>query len=109
MPNLNPEEEQLHSEESETIEPETDKVAEDKERIMEGVSGEDLAVGIGIEKEHDPTIAKIKAYMETNNNTFPPSKLIYEWISLDHIEEHKMYYNNEEGLPEMERRLEGIE
>lgn len=30
-------------------------------------------------------------------------------IAMDHLEEHEMYYDNKEGLPEMERRLKRLE
>jgi len=82
-----------------------DKYNKEKNDIMEDVNDNDLKVGIEIEKEHIPTINKIKEYIEKNGGAFPPNELIQEWISLDHIKEHKNYYNDKNGLPAMERKL----
>ena len=81
---------------------------EDKKEIMKDVAESDLLVGIGIEKEHEPTIAKIKGYIDKNGG-MPDSKSIYEWISLDHLREYKQYYNDQIGLPNMERELKATE
>jgi hypothetical protein len=75
-----------------------------KKEIMKDVPENDLKVGIEIEKEHEPTVNKIKEYLEKNGK-LPPNEMIYEWISLDHISEFKKYYNDKIGLPAMERKL----
>jgi len=82
----------------------SDKYNKEKESIMKDVVPNDLQVGIEIEKEHLPTVNKIKEYFE-KKGALPPNELIYEWISLDHISEYKNYYNDKNGLPAMERKL----
>jgi hypothetical protein len=76
---------------------------EDKEKDKE-----ELKKGIKFEKEHKPTIDKIKEFYKANND-FPPNELIYEWIALDHINEFKKYYDEKVGLPNMEKNLKEIE
>jgi hypothetical protein len=72
-------------------------------RIIEQTKTE-LEVGIEIEHEHLPTLNKIKNFYKINND-FPSIEQVAEWIAEDHLKEFENYYNDEDGLPEMERRL----
>lgn len=63
------------------------------------------AVGIKIEHEHLPTLNRIKDFYEDSGGQWPSIELVAEWIADDHEKEFIDYYDNEIGLPEMERRL----
>lgn len=81
------------------------KITEERNKIIENVPIEEIEIGKEIEKEHEPTVRKIQEYLSINGK-LPPNEWIYDWISLDHINEHKQYYNKEKGLPNMEKQLE---
>jgi hypothetical protein len=77
---------------------------EESEEIEKDQHKNEKEVGIEIEHEHKPTINKIKEYLE-KRGCLPPDDFIYNWITEDHMNEFKKYYDNNVGLPEMERRL----
>ncbi|KKK89420.1 hypothetical protein LCGC14_2733280, partial [marine sediment metagenome] len=71
---------------------------------------------LDIEKEHKPTMDKIKKDVNEDGRVDISDKEVYESIGLDHgvevnpenpEEGVKEYYDKRKGLPEMEKRLEG--
>lgn len=67
-----------------------------------------LEKGTDIEYEHKPTYAMIKQVLEETGE-LPPPVDVYRSIARDHINEHANYYDDEYGLPAMERGLEDME
>ena len=82
---------------------------EDGEPLDEPISDDeeenDREVGIEIEHEHAPTLARIKEYFEASDGKWPSIDLVAEWIYDDHVNEHRRYYNSLTGLPAMEETL----
>ena len=76
----------------------------ESEEIEKDQHKNEKEVGVEIEHEHKPTVNKIKEYLE-ERGCLPPDDFIYVWITEDHMNEFKKYYDNNVGLPEMERRL----
>lgn len=70
----------------------------------EDYNNDELEVGVNIEKEHEPTVDKIKKYYDLTGE-FPDPILIYKSIAKDHMDEYDDYYNDKDGLPAMEREL----
>ena len=65
-----------------------------------GYDPNEVKTGIKIEHEHKDTVDKVKAGKIKSNNE------AYKEITLDHLKEHKDYYDKTEGLPAMEKKLE---
>ena len=61
---------------------------ESKGKAVKGVDPKEMKRGEKIEKEHTP------------------DKKVARKIALDHVKEHKDYYDDKKGLPAMERKLE---
>lgn len=67
-----------------------------------------LEIGTEIEKEHKPTVEKIKSYFKEHNK-FPKDIMIYEWIATDHINElGEIYYDKKVGLLAWEQGIKDM-
>lgn len=73
-------------------------------------SDEDLLkVGVQIEHEHLPSYNALVIDVNSNGKITLNIDQFATLIANDHIKEHgAKYYSNQEGLPEMERRLSGV-
>ena len=60
-----------------------------------------LAMGIEVEREHMPTVEKIKASIQDGKITMSDDE-IFESIAQDHIKESKIYYSE---LAKLEKKL----
>jgi hypothetical protein len=69
---------------------------------------DDLETGTEIEEEHDKTYRRIKNFTEVTGE-LPDEELIFTSIAKDHLDETPFYYDEEQGLPEMEDRLKELE
>lgn len=67
-----------------------------------GISSWERKRGIEVEREHNPTIKRIKKHIDTYGE-WPDEEKIYEWISWDHFVECKSYYKR---LDKMEEQCE---
>lgn len=68
----------------------------------------EFAVGVEIEHEHQPTYDMIKKVLEETGK-LPEAIEVFTSIAKDHLNEHGNYYNDEVGLPNMERELTELE
>ena len=64
----------------------------------------EFAVGVEIEHEHQPTYNMIKKVLEETGK-LPEAIEVFKSITKDHLNEFGNYYNDEVGLPNMEREL----
>lgn len=66
-----------------------------------------IEIGTEIEYEHRPTYDMIKKHLE-DTGELPAPVDVYRSIAMDHINEYSEYYDDELGLPAMERNLDAM-